>query len=314
MYDVIIVGGGPAGLSAALVLGRCCRKVLVCDSGSPRNGASRALHAFLTRDGTPPLELLRLGREELAPYSVDFQETMVEQIEPLAPPDVPAIAPGYRVVTEQGAFEARKVLLATGVKDVVPEVPGAREFYGRGVFHCPYCDAWEYRDQALVAFASGEKAIELALSLRQWSATVTLCTHGAEASAETRERTRKNGIQLEEGRVATLEGESDRLGRLKLEDGRSLPCDAFFFSTGQYQRSPLADILGCECDEANQVCTNDWLRTNLSGCYCAGDAGGSDGVDVQFAIRAASEGATAAVGINKELLDEEIRHREASSE
>src|SRR4051794_12723796 len=178
-YDVLIVGGGPAGLSAALVLGRCRRRVLVVDSGRPRNAAARAMHGYLSRDGIRPRELLRLGRAEVERYGVEVLDAEVDSARALAPGEVSDPCAGFEVVTEVGQrFRSRKLLLATGVQDVLPPIEGAERYFGRGVHHCPYCDGWEHRDRNLVAYGAGHAATGLALSLRTWSGRVTTCTGG----------------------------------------------------------------------------------------------------------------------------------------
>src|SRR5437870_1210687 len=171
MYDVVVVGGGPAGLSAALMLGRCRRRVLVCDVGEPRNRATRALHGYLTRDGTPPREFLDLGRRELPEYGVEFRCVGVTGAAP--------VDDHYRLELADGSEErTRYLLIATGVVDDLPGVRGFEECYGRSVFHCPYCDGWEWRDARIAAFGRGRHGIGLALGLRTWSRDTVLCTDG----------------------------------------------------------------------------------------------------------------------------------------
>ena len=172
MYDTIIVGGGPAGLNAALILGRCRRKVLVCDAGRQRNTASKASHGFLTRDGTNPLELLRLGREELSKYdSVEFRQVTVSQI--LEDKNQ------FSVALEDGArFRSRTLLLATGVVDHLPEVQGTKALYGKSIHHCPYCDGWEHRDQPLAVYGKQKDGVDMAIKMKLWSNDVVLCTDG----------------------------------------------------------------------------------------------------------------------------------------
>ena len=201
MFDAIIVGAGPAGLSAALILGRCRRKVLVCDTGEPRNAVSRGLHGFLTRDGIEPSEFLRIGREQLRPYpSVEFRDVEVTDAESVNDRFEIALGDGSR-------FSSRKLLLATGVVDNIPEIEGIEPLYGRSVFHCPYCDGWEMRDQALAVYGKGEGGYGLALKLITWSDDLVLCTDGpAELGGEALEQLSRHGIRLREEGIVRLEG------------------------------------------------------------------------------------------------------------
>jgi thioredoxin reductase len=201
MFDVIIVGAGPAGLSAALLLGRCCRRVLLCDSGTPRNGRSHALHGFLSRDGIPPMELRRHGREQLARYGVEYREMRVEDARPLAD--------GFQVHFADGApAQCRRLLLATGVCDAVPPVEGFDDCYGRSVFHCPYCDGWEVRNRRLALYARGRQGVGMALALRDWSPHVVLVTDGpARLSADDRQRLARSAVRVRTERLVRLEHE-----------------------------------------------------------------------------------------------------------
>jgi thioredoxin reductase len=297
MYDVIIAGGGPAGLSAALILGRSRRHVLLCDAGRPRNAASRAIHGFVTRDGTPPREFLHVAREQLRPYdTVTIRDVEVRAAECRGDSR-------FHVSLADGSdFESRKLLIATGVADNIPGIPGFQELLGIGVFHCPYCDGWEVRDQPLAVYGRGARGLGLSLELIGWSRDLVLCTDGpAEIGADGLDRLRRNRIALREERVVRLEGR-DRLDRIVFERGESLDRRAVFFTTGQTQQSKLAVSLGCAFNEKGTVRTGKYESTHLPGLYVAGDASRA----VQWAIVAAAEGAEAAFAINTDLLKEDL--------
>src|SRR5215831_5447744 len=223
MYDVIVVGGGPAGLSAALILGRSRRRVLVCDAGRPRNAASRAIHGFVTRDGMPPAEFIRVAREQLRPYDT----VTIRDIEATAA-ECRGDSRFHVSLADGSELESRKLLIATGVADNIPDIPGFRELVGNGVFHCPYCDGWEVRDRPLAIYGRGARGLGLSLELIGWSRDLVLCTDGpAEIDADGLDRLRRNGIAVRDDRVVRLEG-ADRLERIVFERGEPLARDALF--------------------------------------------------------------------------------------
>ena len=297
-YDVVIVGGGPAGLSAALVLARCCRSVLVIDDGEPRNGPSRALHGYLTRDGLPPGEFLGLAREEVEGYGVEILDAKVREASVLDASDAPA---RFEVTLDDDRiFRARRMLLATGIRDRLPEIEGADVYFGKGLYYCPYCDAWEHRNGPLATYGRGSAAVGMAVALTTWSDDVTACTDGEPISDDERDWLEANGVALREEPILRLEGD-ESLQRIVFEDGPPLDCPALFFNTSRVQHSSLPRLLGCEYDERGEVVTEGDQSTCTPGLYLAGDADG----DVQFIVMAAAEGAHAAVTINHALQQED---------
>jgi thioredoxin reductase len=298
MYDVVIVGAGPAGLSAALMLGRCRRSVLICDTRRPRNAASRAMHGYLSRDGMPPLEFLAMARDELRPYdTVELRDVEVTAAN--------CESDGRFSVTlaDGEQVRSRKLLLATGVVDNLPPHPGFRELYGSSVFHCPYCDGWEVRDMPLAIYGRGARGLGLSLELTVWSRDLVLCTDGpSEIEADGLARLERNGIRVMEEAVARLEGRDGILSHVAFESGETLPRRALFFTTGQSQRSDLSVRLGCEFNDKGTVMTGKYETTHLRGLYVAGDASRA----VQWVVVAAAEGAEAAFAINTDLIKEDL--------
>jgi thioredoxin reductase len=272
----------------------------LCDAGRPRNAPSRALSGFLTRDGVAPGELLRLAREQLRPYAT-------VEVRPAVVAGVERDEEGFRAELEDGsAVRGRKLLLATGLVDELPPVEGAAELFGRGLYHCPYCDGWEVHQRPLAAYGRGKVGLAMALNLLGWSDEVALCSDGpAELSARQRSRLKRLGVELFERPIERLEEAGEGL-RVVFEDGTSLERQAMFVKTEGRQRSELAASLGCRLDEHGQVKVRPDTSTGVPGVYAAGDTTGAP----QMAIVAAAEGARAALAINAELLKEDLAARE----
>ncbi len=296
-YDVVVVGGGPAGLSAALMLGRCRRRVLVCDSGRYRNAASAGVHGFLSRDGIKPIELVRIAREQLRPYGVLICESTVTNITGRSGRFRVDLDGGERIVT-------RRLLLATGMTDHIPPIEGIDELYGKSVHHCPYCDAWEHRDQPLAAYGNGHPGMGLAMSLKTWSADVVLLTDGPSRLSPSQKRELEDlDIPVRRERIERLESARGELRRIVFKNGDMLARRAIFFNTGQNQTCNLAERLGCEFTKRGAIKTDKFERTCVPGVFAAGDCSR----DVQFVAVAAAEGAIAAEAINVELQEEDRR-------
>ncbi|MBL9148135.1 MAG: NAD(P)/FAD-dependent oxidoreductase [Phycisphaerae bacterium] len=292
-FDVIILGGGPAGLSAAVVLARCRRQVLVLDAGKPRNHAARGIHNYLTRDGIPPARFRAAARAEAVRYGANVIAAKAS--------DAKLVRDGFRVRVERRWLHATLLLVATGVVDLMPDIPGAQELYGQCLHHCPYCDAWEYRDKPLAVIGNDKRGFGLASSLLTWTNQVTVVTNGGDCRASIRRDARRLGIGIRTERIAecvtTTRGSRRRLRSIAFESGPPLRASGIFFNTGQLQRCTFPRSLGCRIGEDGGVLHDRRQRTGVPGLYLAGDAA----KEVQFAIVAAAEGATAAVAMNAEL-------------
>jgi thioredoxin reductase len=296
-WDVVIVGAGPAGLSAALVLGRACRSVLLCDHGRPRNWASKALYGFLTRDGTDPAEFRKLARDELRKY---------RNVRPLNREVTGArrLPDGcFEVQTGGGRFHCRKLLIATGVQDQLPKIAEIEHYFGVSVFQCPYCDGWELRDAPVAVYGKRLRGLEIARALTAWTRDIALCTNGdTQLSRTARGTLRCNRIKLYEQRIARLDGQGGHLRAILFEDGSYLHRKALFFDTASNGQSTLAESLGCEFNRKGGIRCRQYEATSVQGVFVAGNII----KDVQLSIVAAAEGARAAFGINRTLTREDF--------
>src|SRR4051812_8876813 len=303
IFDAIIVGGGPAGLGAALMLGRACRQVVLVDAGHPRNAAARNIHGFLGHDGIRPEELRSIGRREVEAYGVRVLAGEVIEATRLERSADQPFATAFSIRTRDGEqFIGRKLLLATGMRDELPELPGMRECYGATIHHCPYCDGWEHRGKPILVFGGELKgAVGLAIALLGWSADVTVLTNGIGVDEHHAERMSKNGIAWNEQKIARIVHRDDRIEGVEFVGGEFIRAAAMFVQTKQRPTCELSTSLGVECAEPFAGRTNRKQKTNVPGVFLAGDADG----DVEFAVVAAAEGATAAVAINRELQDED---------
>lgn len=295
ILDVIIVGGGPAGLNAAVVLGRCGRKVLLFDNLQYRNRYSHGMHNYLTRDDILPTDFIEICQAEIKKYGVQLMLRKIVH----ARKNEDEI---FVVRDEKGIiYHSKKMLIATGLTDRLPEVEGFKEFYGKSVFHCPYCDGWEVRDKNIGVYARNKDGSELALSLKGWSTNVTLYTDGKNhVKPGQKEKLRVNDIPIVKLPIAKIEGVGGQLRNIVFKNGESSSCDALFFVNGYTQQCDLAETFDCKMSKKGVVVTNRFQQTSTAGLFVAGDAD----KDMHFVVVAAAEGAKAGVIINKELQKE----------
>jgi thioredoxin reductase len=303
-YDVVVAGGGPAGLNAALMLGRVRRRVLLADSGQPRNATAAAMHGFLSRDGADPVELRAIAREQLAAYpTVRLLDATVESAS--------RVGDEFEVTLGGGEpARARRLLLATGVTDELPAVKGLARLWGRAVYHCPYCHGWEVRDQPVAVLGGDDTAAHLALNLARLGCDVVLCADGplaaseAVASALQASALPSGGVRVCEDLVLGVDGEPGRSVRLELSPGWTLERRALFVHPVCRQRSDLAVQLGCAVLEDGAVQVSELGQTTVPGVYAAGDMCRTPAMPSPAAqvVMAAAAGARAAVIIDQELL------------
>jgi thioredoxin reductase len=296
-YDVVVIGGGAAGLSAALVLSRARRRVLVVDSGSPRNAPAAHMHGFISRDGLPPGELLAAGRDEVKSYGGEIVGGAVVEL-------VPDGRSGFWVLLSDGRrVSARRLLVATGLRDELPDVPGLRERWARDVLHCPYCHGYEVRDRPIGVLGGSADAVRYAQIVRQWSHDVVFFAPPGTLTTADRSQLVARAIGVVEGTVARVLVEDDRLRGVELEDGRTVPREALFVPPRFVPNNDLLVGLGCTLDENGWVATDSLGHTGVAGVWVAGNLANPRAQ----VITAAGEGSAAAIAINADLVDEDVR-------
>jgi thioredoxin reductase len=292
-YDVLIIGGGAAGLNAALVLARARRRVAVVDGGRPRNAPASHMHGYLSRDGMAPAELLALGRKEVIGYGGDIISGTVT-----------TLTRGFRATLDTGtAVLARRVLVTTGLRDQIPDIPGLAERWGRDVLHCPYCHGYEVRDQALGVLGGDQDAVAHALLIRQWSNDVILFTNNQAPTPEQHEMLDARGVVVERRPIRRMSVEADALRGVELEDGHVVSRSALFVRPTFAPNDALLRAVGCERDERGWTLHDPDGATGVAGLYVAGNA--SD--PRAQVITAAGQGSATAIAINNDLVADDTR-------
>jgi len=295
-YDVAIIGGGPAGLSAALWLARYLHKVVLIDSGDPRNWETRGINGFLGAHSIRSPELRKRGRADAEKFGAKLVDDFVKTAKKIDDDC-------YRLLLDGGdTIDAQRLLLAIGVKDVWPAIPGLADAYGETAHVCPDCDGYETRGCKTVVIGSGRKAVGMALALTTWTDKIVICTNGEPAGMdeELLAKLKKLNIPVLEQAVTCLKSKDGEINCLELANDMSLDCDRLYFAIGQYPADDLGAELGCKRDEFGFIVVDDHHHTSVKNVYAAGDIAPG----TQLAIVAAAEGVIAAVTIHHSLVPE----------
>ncbi|WKA56464.1 NAD(P)/FAD-dependent oxidoreductase [Planococcus shixiaomingii] len=306
ILDCAVIGGGPAGLNASLVLGRSRRKTVLFDDNKPRNAVTSESHGFMTRDGIDPQELKRIAQEELGKYP----NVAIEKQKVLRITKEDSL---FHIATESGEeFRAKKIILATGLKETFPDVPRIAEFYGTSMFSCPYCDGWELRDRPLVVISENPMVFHMAKMVSNWTEDLIICTNGKQLLSDSEKSVLKSeGIPVYEEKILSLHGQNGSLEKIEFEDGTVVLREGGFVTTEWSQASSFGSLLGCNLNERGGIETDMMKRTNIDGVYACGDAL-IDG-PAQL-ILAAGDGSMAAFGVNADLIEEKFALQNAHNQ
>ena len=296
-FEVIIIGGSYAGLSAAMALGRSLRKVLVIDAGQPCNRQTPHSHNFLTQDGKAPAEISSIARQQVEQYdTVTFQSGLATEGRKT---DF-----GFEIVTEKGeTYEGKKLIFATGLRDILPAIPGFAECWGISVIHCPYCHGYEVRNQTTGIFANGDMGFDYVKLIRNWTKNLTLFTHGKSTlTTDQSDKLIEKGVKIIETKITQVAHTKGKLTQIHLEDGTKIPLAALYAKADFVQSSDIPARLGCTINPNGFLTVDMMQKTSVPGVFACGDTTNMFRT-VSYAI---SAGTMAGAACNKELIDGEF--------
>ncbi|USD83490.1 NAD(P)/FAD-dependent oxidoreductase [Bacillus safensis] len=299
LLDCAIIGGGPAGLSAALVVGRGRKQVIVFDDELPRNRVTQESHGFITNDGMTPFEIRQAGEADLQKYpSIKIKRSRIV--------DIQKKEESFMLLTDEGdAFEAKKIILATGLQDILPEIEGIHDVYGKTLFSCPFCDGWELKDKALALIAENQRALHMAKLLSNWTKDLIVFTNGHVLAEEDKALLAAHSIQVIDVPIVSIDHDNGQLRALQLPNGEIVRREGGFVASEFKQSAPFAEKLGCQMTKNAGIETDILGRTTVSGVFACGD---NLGGPAQLVLAAAA-GSQAGMGVIHELVQEEFQEK-----
>ncbi|WP_024426667.1 NAD(P)/FAD-dependent oxidoreductase [Bacillus safensis] len=299
LLDCAIIGGGPAGLSAALVVGRGRKQVIVFDDELPRNRVTQESHGFITNDGMTPFEIRRAGEADLQKYpNIKIKRSRIV--------DIQKKEERFTLLTHEGdRFEAKKIILATGLQDILPEIEGIHDVYGKTLFSCPFCDGWELKDKALALIAENQRALHMAKLLSNWTKDLIVFTNGHVLAEEDKVLLTAHSIQVIDVPIVSIDQDNGQLRSLQLANGETVKREGGFVASEFKQSAPFAEKLGCQMTKNTGIETDILGRTTVSGVFACGD---NLGGPAQLVLAAAA-GSQAGMGVIHELVQEEFQEK-----
>ncbi|MCY7734037.1 NAD(P)/FAD-dependent oxidoreductase [Bacillus safensis] len=299
LLDCAIIGGGPAGLNAALVVGRGRKQVIVFDDELPRNRVTQESHGFITNDGMTPFEIRQAGEADLQKYpNIQIKRSRIN--------DIQKREEFFTLLTHEGdTFEAKKIILATGLQDILPEIEGIHDVYGKTLFSCPFCDGWELKDKALALIAENQRALHMAKLLSNWTKDLIVFTNGHVLAEEDKSLLTEHSIQVIDVPIVSIDHDNGELRSLQLANGETVKREGGFVASEFKQSAPFAEKLGCQMTKNAGIETDILGRTTVSGVFACGD---NLGGPAQLVLAAAA-GSQAGMGVIHELVQEEFQEK-----